>query len=261
MIKILCLGDVVSPAAVDFFEKDGLLRKYKDENGIAFTVINGENASENNGLAREEATRLLRAGADVITTGNHVWKNRDLRGLLDDSEAVLRPANYDPNLAGKGHTVINVSGLRFLVINILGVCFMEPLDNPFDKIDSILASEEGNYDVSILDIHAEATGEKCAIAGCFDGRINVIFGTHTHVQTADERILPKGSGYITDLGMCGPASGTLGMLSDRIIKRLRYHIPQKFEHSQGKIKATGAVFTLDERLRTVSVDRVVLKQQ
>ena len=256
MVKILCLGDVVSPAAVDFLGKNGLLRKFKEENEITFAVVNGENASENNGLCREDAKRIIAAGADVVTTGNHVWKNRDLRDFLDDSEAIIRPANYSPSLPGKGHTVVTVGGLRFLVINIMGVCFTEPLDNPFDTVESILDSEEGNYDYSILDIHAEATGEKYALANCFDGRINVIFGTHTHVPTADEQVLSKGSGYITDLGMCGPVNGTLGMMSDRIIKRLRYHIPQKFDHVQGKIRACGAIFTVGDRGRTLSVERI-----
>ena len=260
MIKVLCLGDIVSPATVDFLAKDGMLRRYKEENGITIAVVNGENASENNGLDLEDARRLISAGADVLTTGNHVWKNRNLRDFLDDSVQIVRPANYSPTLPGKGCTVVERAGVRFLVMNVMGVCFTEPLDNPFDAVDKMLAAEKGNYDISILDIHAEATGEKYAIANCFDGQINIMFGTHTHVQTADEQILPKKSGYITDLGMCGPVNGTLGMMSDRIIKRLRYHIPQKFDHVQGKIRLSGAIFTLDDGGKALSVERISVKQ-
>lgn len=243
-MKILALGDVVGSGAVAEIGKK--LWSIRSKHGIDLVVANAENCAENNGIDEKSARALLDFGADVLTTGNHVFKNSSVYSFLDDSGAVIRPANYPAESPGAGYTILRLSGLRVLVINVMGVIYTEPLDSPFDTVEKILKKENGNYDVSVLDIHAEATSEKLALARYFDGRISVIFGTHTHVQTSDARVLQGGSGYITDLGMCGPEDSILGVISERVIDRLRLHMPRRFEISQGDITLSGAVFEVDE---------------
>ena len=171
---------------------------------------------------------------------------------------MIRPINFGADAPGSGYTVINASGWRVLVISAMGNVHIEPcLDSPFSYIERALAREEGAYDLAILDIHAEATGEKLAIAHAFDGKIQVIFGTHTHVPTADEQILPKGTGYITDIGMCGESGGILGMDADSVVKRMRSHLPLKFEAAKGAPKADGVIFTLNESTKRVTaIERI-----
>ncbi len=247
-MKILALGDVVGNDSVAYLDEK--LRSFKRTNGIDFTIVNGENAARFNGIDAFCSDALLGAGADVITTGNHVFRIPAFYEYLDSSAFVIRPANYPDACAGKGYTVIDCGFERILVINALGQINTDTADSPFDAVDAILEKEKGSYTISVLDIHAEATSEKAAIARYFDGRINIVFGTHTHVQTNDSRILPNGTGFITDLGMCGPEDSILGVQSDIIIDRLRRHGQRRFEYAQGEIKAHGAVFTLENRLVT-----------
>ena len=242
-MKILALGDVIGSEGVDYV--CSRLRTFKRENKIDFTVINGENSAKANGIDPPSAENLLSGGADVITTGNHVYRINAVYDYLDSSEFVIRPANYPASCPGVGYTIVDCGFQRILVMNVLGVTYMEPLGCPFEAVEAILEKEKGNYNVSILDVHAEATSEKAALARYFDGRINVIFGTHTHVQTADAKVLPRGTGFITDLGMCGSENSILGVRSDIIIDKLRLHLPKKFEYASGDIKAHGAVFTVE----------------
>lgn len=243
-MKILVVGDVVGQVGVSHIEKT--LWKLRNEKKIDFCVLNGENASEIGGLCRNDATRLLDAGADVITLGNHTWGRRDLYDLLDQSECIIRPANYALGVPGSGYTILNVLGYRVLCINLIGTVNMESEASPFHTADKILNSEMGNYDLSIVDFHAEATSEKIAMGRYLDGRVSVVFGTHTHVQTADEQILPKGTAYITDVGMSGPMDGILGVESEIIIKRFLTHMPARFIVASGDVKAHGAIIDLDE---------------
>lgn len=252
-MKILAIGDVVGQESVAYLSER--LRRFKRENGIDVTVINGENSAKNNGIDPPSAQALLDAGADVITTGNHVYRINAVYDMLDACDSVIRPANYPKSCPGKGFAVVDLRHTRVLVINVLGVVTLEPLDCPFNTVDRILKDMEGEYDVSVLDVHAEATSEKAAIARYFDGRINAVFGTHTHVQTADARILPKGTGFITDLGMCGPTNSILGVKSEIIIDKLRSHMPKRFEYAVGEIEATGAIFTV-EKGKTTAVTAV-----
>lgn len=243
IIKFLALGDIVSPGAVDALSER--LWRFREENEIDFTAVNGENACIGNGLDPATAKRILASGADVITSGNHIWRKKEMHVWLDDGHPVLRPANYHATAPGEGFRVIDVCGYRALIINILGVVYMEPLENPIRCINRILDYMKGKYDFVVLDIHAEATSEKIAIGRCFDGRISAIYGTHTHVQTADECILPGGSGYITDLGMCGPDDSVLGVRTDIIIERLSTAIPRRFEFAEGHVTMHGAIFEID----------------
>ena len=254
-MRILALGDIVGLAAVDYLREK--LWSYRKENKIDFVVANGENTNDIFGLGADEANALLDCGVDVITTGNHVWGRRDIYDYLDGTEAVIRPANYPSGSPGSGYTIVNADGFKILCINVLGTVFMDSLTSPFDAVDAILAREEGNYDIALLDVHAEATSEKVAVGYHFDGRINAVFGTHTHVQTADERVLPNGSGYITDLGMTGPKDGILGVEKETVLYRFLTKMPKRYTVAQGDIEAQGAIFDIDPfAKRTLSVKRV-----
>ena len=255
-MKILALGDVVGRHAVAYLEKN--LWNARGELGADFVVVNGENASDIYGIDESDANVILSSGADVITLGNHAFGRKNIFNLLCDSNAIIRPANYPPMTPGGGYTILNIGGWRILCINVLGTVMMESLACPFTTVDKILEREKGNYDVSIMDLHAESTSEKIAIGRYFDGRINVIFGTHTHVATADEQILPKGSGYITDIGMTGPVDSVIGSDVSAVIERMRTKITSRFTVADGAIKAHGALFDFDTDTKKVtSVKRIV----
>ena len=194
---------------------------------------------------------------DLITLGNHTYGRRDLYPLLSDSECIIRPANFPPMAVGGGYTILNINGWKILGINIMGTALMESLACPFATVERILEREKGNYDFALMDIHAEATSEKIALARYFDGRISVMFGTHTHVPTADEQILTGGSGYITDLGMTGPVNSVIGTDTDLVIEKMRTKMPVRFKVADGEIAAMGVLFCLDENTGKVTrVERV-----
>jgi metallophosphoesterase (TIGR00282 family) len=233
------------------------LGKIKSEYGIDFTVANGENAAAHNDLDRSTAGLLLGGGIDVLTSGNHIFQKRDMLSYIDENPYIIRPANYPFGTPGKGSFIFESFGLRILVMNVLGTTFLEPLSCPFEAVEKMLREKAGQYDISILDVHAEATSEKLALAHVFDGRIAAMFGTHTHVQTADEQILPHGSGYITDLGMTGPTNGILGTDAAAVVAKFRTHMPQRFTVAQGKIQAAGALFEIDPNTgKCLSVKRI-----
>ncbi len=255
-MRILAIGDVTSPAGLEHLAKE--LWKVREKNKIDFCVVNGENASLVTGISPDAATLLLRSGADVITGGNHTLKNKAIYSYIDEERAVLRPVNFGDAAPGAGWGIFDASGFRILVINAMGVVYMEPvLDSPFSYIDRILKQEAGKYDFAVLDIHAEATGEKLAIAFAYDGLINVVFGTHTHVPTADGRILPEGTGYISDLGMCGESGGVLGMDAACVVEKMRTRLPRKFIPAGGVPTADGVIFELDTSSgRVVKIERI-----
>ena len=254
-MKILALGDVVGIRAIDYLGKNlwGVRRNL----GVDFVIANAENASEIHGLCPRDADKLLDAGVDFMTMGNHTYAKREIYSYLDDNpERIIRPCNYPATAPGYGSYVVNACGYKMLCINVLGTAFMEALACPFDSVECILGAEEGKYDFSFLDIHAEATSEKIALARYFDGKINMIVGTHTHVQTADQQILPAGSGYITDLGMTGPVGGILGTDVNAVLTRMKDHLPARFTVADGEIKAHGVVFELNDSFKVVKVSRV-----
>jgi metallophosphoesterase (TIGR00282 family) len=244
-LKILVIGDVTSPKGLEHLKKN--LWNFRKTNGIDFCVVNGENASFVTGISPEGAVELLRAGADCITGGNHTMQNKAAYTYLDETAEILRPINFGDSAPGRGYTILDANGYRILVISAMGNVHIEPvLDNPFGFIDRVLREERGNYDFSILDIHAEATGEKLAVGYGYDGKINIVFGTHTHVKTADLQILPRGTGYITDVGMCGESGGVIGMDAECVVERMRTRLPKKFTPASGAPIADGAIFTLNE---------------
>ena len=255
-MKILCIGDVTSPRGVEHLRHN--LWRVRKENGIDFCIVNCENASVITGASAMDAETLLASGADCLTGGNHTLRNKSVYTYLDDTEAMLRPINFGEGTPGHGYAILDCNGYKMLVINAMGNIHIEPtLDNPYPYIDRALEREKGRYDFALMDIHAEATGEKMAMAYAYDGVISVIFGTHTHVPTADEQILPRGTGYISDLGMCGETEGVLGMDPALVVKQLQSRMPIRFEPSRGEPKANGAIFELDTNSRRVtSVERI-----
>ena len=244
-INILMLGDVVGVAGCDYLLEGGRLRRFVKENSVSLVIANGENSAEGNGITPTSARQLFDAGVDVITGGNHTLRKKNNHSMLDDDERCLRPENFT-RCPGTGHMTVDVFGYRILVLNLAGQIYMDThASSPFDKLDAILAEEAGRYDAVIVDIHAEATSEKIALGRYADGRVSAVAGTHTHVQTADAAVFPGGTGFITDLGMCGSAAGVLGVKTDCILRKFRSPLPVTFEPAEGELSATGALFTVE----------------
>ncbi|MBQ9773031.1 MAG: YmdB family metallophosphoesterase [Clostridia bacterium] len=255
-MRILAIGDIVGTETVLHLQKH--LWSVRSREKIDFVVANGENTSEIRGLCARDASALLDTGIDLITLGNHAFGCRDLYPFLDEhTDTIIRPANFPATSPGSGYTVVTVGGWRVLCMAVSGRIFLDPLACPFETVEKILSREAGGYDLALLDIHGEATSEKLAIAHVFDGRVTVMFGTHTHVPTADEQVLPHGSGYITDLGMSGPVNGIIGTDKEDVINRFRTQMPTRFRVANGKIQANGAIFDVDENAKRVrSVKRI-----
>ena len=254
-MKLLAIGDVVGQKAIEVIGQK--LWNYRKEHGVSFVVCNGENAADIRGMRAKDGERLLAAGVDVITLGNHAFGQKDLYPVLERETRIIRPVNFPPQTPGMGYTVATAeTGEKVLCINACGRAFMESYASPFDTVEAVLRREEGNYDLALLDFHAEATSEKLALARWFDGKIGVIFGTHTHVTTADEQILPKGSGYQTDLGMSGPVDGILGTDAEAVIEKFRSLMPVRFSVAGGEIVVHGTIFETDGN-KTEKITRVV----
>ena len=232
-LNVLAVGDVVSQAGLDFLERR--LPRLKRELGVHFTVVNGENAA-GIGLLPRQAEAILDSGADVVTLGNHTWSKLQIADYLDDAPCVLRPANFSQRLPGRGYGVFDgPRGLRIGVMNLIGRVELNPnAENPFTTADRLLAQEDA--DIVLVDFHAEATSEKLALGWYLDGRVSAVWGTHTHVPTADEKILPKGTGHVTDLGMTGPANSILGIRPEQSINIFLGGLTQRYEAATGKCK-------------------------
>ncbi|MCL1992303.1 MAG: YmdB family metallophosphoesterase [Spirochaetes bacterium] len=244
--RVAMIGDVVGDDGLEALEA-GLPPLVKEQN-IDFVTVNGENAAEGFGLSQASLKRILAAGADIVTSGNHVWEKRDFWPYLQAKKQILRPANYPPNSPGAGWAKLEKDGLNWLVINLQGREFMSLIDCPFSTFDNIMEDAGGGAGRLVLvDFHAESTREKEALAYYLDGRAAVIAGTHTHVQTADERVLPKGSAYITDLGMSGNTDSVIGMDPEICLARMRKQVLYKMECAQKSEKAEiqGIIAELD----------------
>lgn len=243
-MKILMLGDVSSPEAARWLA--GVLPSARRRLEADLVVVNAENAGFIIGPAPETASLLLSSGADVLTGGNHTMQNYDLLAAIGNMPRVLRPANYPARTPGEGFIILNVGGVRVLVMSLLGRVHMDPpLSSPFEAASRILAQSRGKYDVAVVDLHAEATGEKLALGHYLDGRVSAVVGTHTHVPTADLTVLPRGTGYVTDLGMCGAEGSILGIDSREIVERYLTAINHKLHAARGRMRAEGVLFTVD----------------
>ena len=245
ILKILALGDVVGDPGTNYLAGGRRLSGKRAEYGAHLVIVNGENSAEGNGILPSSAQSLFDSGADIITGGNHSWQRRETYDYMDDTENLIRPANYPASVPGHGYTLCDVCGTSVLVINLVGNTFMDPVASPFDTADKILAQCAGRYDIAVVDIHAEATSEKIALGWYLDGRVGAVFGTHTHVATSDARVLPGGTGYVTDLGMCGSENGVIGVDRDIIIKRFRDRLPSRNRGCTGLEAAHGALFSFD----------------
>lgn len=243
MKNILCLGDIISTNGCDFIRKK--LPSFKRDNNIDIVIANGENSADRNGISPQSADHLFDSGVDIITTGNHVFKRKDVYDYLERNDCVIRPANYPKGTVGNGYYLYDGGSFSLLVINLLGVAFLEPLRCPFEVADEIIAKSDTKN--IIIDFHAESTGEKKALAHYLDGRISLLYGTHTHVQTADEQILPKGTAYITDIGMTGAINSILGIVPECIITRYKNRMPTIFEVDTGKTQIDGIFVSLNEK--------------
>jgi len=252
--RILFVADVVGHPGRDAVK--AILPALKKEVGADLTIVNGENSAGGFGLTSKIAAELKQAGADVITTGNHVFAQKDFVPELPHLENVLRPANYPPAAPGQGSCVIEAAGEQVLVMNLMGRIFVEALDDPFRAADAILNANPG-VKIVFCDMHAEATSEKTAMGWYLDGRASAVVGTHTHIPTADARVLPKGTAYVTDVGMVGPRDGCIGMDKDIVLQRFLTGVPNRFQVASGPVTFNSVLVTISSSTgRATSIQRV-----
>ena len=257
-MNILIIGDIVGLSGVNKVKES--LPKFKKENDIDFVIANGENSADGMGITSKIFKELIMSGIDVITMGNHTWGKKDIFNIIDNKK-LLRPANYPKDVVGNGYGIYECNGKKIAVINLIGRASMNVLsDNPFVITDEILKEVKDKVDAIIVDFHAEATAEKIAMGYYLDGRVTCLFGTHTHVATADETILEKGTAYITDIGMTGPKKSVIGMDVDASIKRFVTTLPEKYKVSDDKeIICNGCILKLNsENCRVEKIDRINL---
>ncbi len=259
-MKILCIGDVVGSLGTEFISKR--LWGIRQLLGVDFCIVNGENASPGNGLLPNDAKTILASGADVITTGNHVWNRRELRDMLDDNPLVLRPHNYPSDVPGSGVARVKTPFGIVEVVSLMGLVYMNggPLACPFKTAKEITAKDKGDVLIRIIDFHAEATSEKKALACYLDGMVTAVVGTHTHVQTADQQILEGGTAFMSDLGMTGPCDSIIGVGKEEVIEKFLYGLPVRFKSGKGDVTLCGALIEVDQNTgKATSIERVEIK--
>lgn len=255
-MNILAIGDVVGSIGCRFLREHlPQLKKYK---GIDLVIANGENSADGNGITPSSSEYLFSSGIDVITAGNHTFRRRECYELFDSEDCLLRPANFPAGTPGKGICIVDMGRVQVGVINLMGVVYMENLDCPFATVDALLKKELPP--ITLVDFHAEASGEKGAMGYYLDGRVSAVFGTHTHVQTADECILPNGTGFITDLGMTGPIQSVLGVKPELVIQKQKTKLPVRFDLADGNCHMDCVLFEINEKNgKTISVERIKIE--
>ena len=255
-MRIFLIGDVVGNGGVEYLRTHlGSIKKLKN---IDFVVANAENSTPvGKGISKEVANTLYSCGVDVMTMGNHTFNNKEIYELFEDNFPVIRPANMPPMTEGEGYVISEANGYKIAVISLLGRVFMENMDCPFRTADKIIDIIKDKSDIIIVDIHAEATSEKLAMGYYLDGKVSVVFGTHTHVQTADEKILKNGTAYITDVGMTGCHDGVLGVKKEIIIKKFLTSLPQRHETVNDNPVLNGLIVDVDESTgKATNVERI-----
>ena len=235
-----------------------LLPDLVDQHRPDFVVVNGENAAGGVGITEKTARELLELGADAITLGNHAYRHREAYDFLDREQRVVRPANYPKGSPGRGHTVVERDGMRLGVVNLSGMVFMEAVRSPFSEVDALLAELGDRVDALVVDMHAEATSEKVAMGWHVDGRATAVLGTHTHVPTADARVLPGGTAYITDVGMTGPRGGVIGVKREQAIERFLTLTHVRFETSADDPWLNAVLIEADGEGRATSIEQLLL---
>ena len=253
-MNILCIGDVVGVVGCRHLQNH--LPRLKRELAVDVCIVNGENSADGNGITPVSAAHIFNAGADVITGGNHTFRRHEFYSLLEENEFLLRPANLPAGTPGRGMTVVDRGRYQVTVINLQGTVYLEALTSPFETLDALL-KEAGDPKFCIVDFHAEATAEKRCLATYADGRVSALFGTHTHVATADEQVLPGGTGFITDVGMTGPIQSCLGVKAELALEKMLTKLPVRFATADGPCAMDGVLFTLDDASgKCVSVKRI-----
>ncbi|WP_408011040.1 TIGR00282 family metallophosphoesterase [Pseudalkalibacillus sp. A8] len=242
-MRILFIGDIVGSPGRSMVET--YLPKLKSKYQPTLTIINGENAAHGRGITEKITKNLKQWGAHAITMGNHTWDNKEIFNFIDDVPQMVRPANFPEGTPGQGYTFVKINDIEVAVVNLQGRTFMPPLDCPFRKADEILDEVKNRTPFIFVDFHAEATSEKQALAWYLDGRVSAIVGTHTHVQTSDNRVLPGGTAYISDVGMTGPYDGILGMSKEAVLKKFLTNLPVRFEVEIGREQLSGVIIDLD----------------
>lgn len=253
-MKVLFIGDVVGSPGRKIIKE--ILPGIKKENAIDFCIANGENAAGGKGITYVIAQELYKSGIDALTMGNHVWSKSEVLSFIDEDNKIVRPANYPEELPGKGSTVISNGSSSIGVLNLMGRIFMEGIESPFKAADKEIKELKKSAKVIIVDMHAEASSEKCALAWYLEGKVSCVLGTHTHVQTSDERILPFGTAFITDVGMTGPHDGIIGVDKDIILNRFLTHMPVKHELAKGRVQFNSVILEIDEKSgKTIKIER------
>lgn len=259
-MRILMVGDVVGRPGRRYFRE--ITPKLRKEREIDVVIVNGENSAGGKGMTEKSLAELLSGGADVITSGNHIWDKKDVLGFIDREPFLIRPANYPGDAPGKGCCIFPYRAKNIGVMNLSGRSFMPPLDDPFQVVEDLLRAMRDDCDILLLDFHAETTSEKMAMAWYLDGRVNAVVGTHTHVQTADARILPKGTAFLTDLGMTGPRDSVLGVETEAILYKFTTGRPVRFEVADGPCIYNGVILTIDDSTNaTMGIERIFLSEE
>lgn len=259
-MRLLAIGDVCGFSACEYLKT--VLPKIKSEKQIDAVIINGENSADGNGITLKSAEMLFSVGADVITGGNHSLRRSEIYNLLDENPYILRPHNLPEAKYGSGYTVIDFGKFQMAVINLSGTIYLDRVgaENPFLCADKLLEkAKNDNARIVVVDFHAEATSEKKAMGYYLDGKVSAVFGTHTHIQTADEQILENGTGYITDLGMTGPKDSVLGVKTEIIVNRLRNGDQSKFYFAEGQCQLNGCIFDIDINSgKCLNIERIIV---
>ena len=256
-INILAIGDLVGEQGLKKLEDN--IEQIVKENKIDFIIVNGENVADGSGITQKLFDRILKIGTNVVTMGNHTWGKRDIFAFIDHPK-LIRPANYPDGVCGKGYNIYNCKDKKIAVINLIGRTGMNiQSENPFLIAQKIIDEIREKADIIVIDFHAEATAEKIAMGRYLDGKVDIVFGTHTHVQSADETILPEGTAYITDIGMTGPIDSVIGMDIEASLKRFLTTIPERYKVAKGESKLNGCIFEVDdEKCRTTKITRINL---
>lgn len=254
-MRILAVGDIVG--SVGLKKLNEVLPNLKKEKNIDFVIVNGENVAGGMGITQKDFNSIIDAGADVVTLGNHTWAKKDVFSFIEN-ERLIRPANYPKGVPGHGYGIYNCNNKKIAVISLIGRTDINILtENPFLEADYILNKIKDKVNYIIVDFHAEATAEKIAMGYYLDGRINILFGTHTHIQTADEKILSKGTAYITDIGMTGPRDSVIGMDINASLKRFLTTLPERYKIAEGESSFNACIFEInDEKSRIDNIERV-----
>ena len=254
-MKILFIGDVYGNTGRKAIKE--CVPQLKKELEIDFCIANGENCAAGSGITYIIAQELYKAGVDCITMGNHTWSKKEILNFIDSDDKIVRPANYPGKVPGRGYTILKKNGMELAVLNLMGRVYMDSIDCPFLVADRELQEIKAKTKVVFVDMHAEATSEKIALAWYLDGRVCCVAGTHTHVQTADERILPFGTSIICDVGMTGPYDGVIGVEKELIIERFITRMPQKFEVAKGRVQFNAIYLEVDDKTgKCTKIERI-----